>query len=115
MTAPKIRTTVYSHKVIDVVEFYTNDHAEWDVEELLDTLYFKIIDSMDTGQGRIRIKVDRPLSDKDTEHRIGVLAKNIKKKDESRRRWNRLTLEGERAEYERLKKKFEGAVDSSTA
>lgn len=109
MTTPKIKTTVYSHKVIDVVDFDTSDNVfDWEVEELMHALYYKITRSMEEGGGRIHIKVDRPLSKDEAGHRAGVVAKNIEKRKHRTGLWAEASLRNERAEYERLKAKFEG-------
>jgi hypothetical protein len=105
MTTPKIRTTVYSHKVIDVVKFDLYDDMELGViRELMETLADNIASS---NSGLVHIKIDRPLSNAEGQHRMGVVAKNLEKHQIRERFWGRRALEEERAEYERLKKKFE--------
>ena len=103
----KIKTTVYDHKVIDVLDFSTGDNVpDWTVEELMNDLYLNIISSMDEGSGRVRVKVDRPLSQADREHRLGVVAKNSLAAGRRGFNWR------ERYDYEhylRLKARFESA------
>lgn len=102
MSTPKIRTTVYSHKVIDVVKFHLYDDMELGaIRELMEQLADNIASSQG---GLVHIKVDRPLSMPEVEHRMGVVAKNAEKRRGAR--W--YPERREREEYERLKKKFDG-------
>jgi hypothetical protein len=103
----KIRTTVYSHKVIDVVRFDAAKATDHDIEELFDDLACNVMESAELG-GFVHIKVDRPLSPAEQQHRLGVVAKNLEKNEKWKSVYNRRSLERERAEYERLKAKFEG-------
>lgn len=104
MKIPKIRTTVYSHKVIDVVKFNLNDEVSVrDIDRLMEELAGNIALS---GDGFVHIKVDRPLSHAETSHRMGVVAKNLEKHAIREKFWGKRALEQERAEYERLKAKF---------
>lgn len=101
----KIRTTVYSHKVIDVIRFTLNDDFQVDaIYELMNQFAEKIASSKN---GSVHIKVDRPLSSEELDHRMGVVAKNMEKRERYRNWYSRKYLESERAEYERLKAKFE--------
>jgi hypothetical protein len=102
MTAPKIKTTVYSHKVIDVVSFSMLQTTDWELEELFQDLFLKMMECSENN-GRVRIKVDRPHSEAEKQHRLGVVAKN----DEKRKGARWYPERREREEYERLKKKFE--------
>lgn len=106
----KIRTTVYSHKVIDVVDFVPP--AFWsddDIVNLFVALADKTIEGLGGGIGRIHIKVDRPLSQAEKDHRLGVVAKNLEEKNKYSRWYSQRQLDNERKEYERLKAKFEGS------
>ena len=106
MSTPKIRTTVYSHKVVDTIKF--NIQGDFDYDDLyglFDDLMRKVASS---GNGFVHIKVDRPLSSAEVEHRLGVVAKNLEKRNRYRTMYSRMSYENERREYERLKAKFEG-------
>ena len=107
MSTPKIRTTVYSHKVIDVVSFNSFDTFVSDnqIEDLFNDLAYNLMEALETG-GNVHIKIDRPLSAAEQQHRLGVISKNVEKK--AKRNWiyERRSLERERAEYERLKEKY---------
>jgi hypothetical protein len=71
-------------------------------------LFLKMIECSE-NDGRVHIKVDRPLSEAEQQHRLGVVAKNIERDEKWKSTYNRRRLESERAEYERLKAKFEGS------
>jgi hypothetical protein len=105
MSTPKIRTTVYSHKVIDVVKFRTLDTPDWEIEELFNDLFLKLMECSESD-GFVHIKVDRPLSPAEGEHRMGVVAKNIEKNNKYRNWYSKKYQEEERKEYLRLKEKY---------
>ena len=104
MSIPKIRTTVYDHKVIDVVKFNLYDDMELGaIRELMETLADNIASS---ENGKVHIKIDRPLSTAEQKHRLGVVEKNLKEREKYSRWWGQRRMADERAEYERLKAKF---------
>lgn len=107
MTTPKIRTTVYSHKVVDIVKFNSFDTFMSDnqIEDLFNDLAYNVMEALETG-GNVHIKIDRPLSAAEQQHRLGVVTKNLEKKEKRAWRYNRWRMENERAEYLRLKEKF---------
>ena len=102
----KIRTTVYSHKVVDVIKFQLTDDFQLDaIYEIMQEFGDKIASSKG---GFVHIKVDRPLSNDEISHRMGVVAKNIEKDNKYRNIYSQKYHQQELKEYERLKRKFEG-------
>jgi hypothetical protein len=103
----KIRTTVYSHKVVDIAKFNASDATDEQIQDLFNDLAYNVMESIELG-GTVYIKVDRPLSPAEGKHRLGVVAKNLEQSEKYRQWYGRWKLETEREEYERLKAKFEG-------
>lgn len=101
MSTPKIRTTVYNHKVVDAIRINTNELD--DLDEIYDIFLEFAGKAIESNKGFIHIKVDRPLSDAEQQHRLGVVEKNIKKRDKYKFRF---IQEREYREYLRLKEKF---------
>ena len=105
---PKIRTTRYDHKVIDVVDFHTRTVTTEEILDMFEILMSNAIHSVEEGNGPFRIKIDRPHNNDDAEHRAGVIDKNMEKIAHLHSRWADIQRERDLITYERLKKQFEG-------
>lgn len=112
----KLRTTVYSHKVVDVASFESGETPTaddiYDLYSCLAELTISSLTDEPKSVGyygkKFRIKVDRPLSPADKDHRVEVKEREQKKNAAWRNRLLTQDREADYAEYLRLKERFEG-------
>jgi len=98
----KVTKTVYDSKVIDIVYFDTRTDNLEDLYGAFETLSNRSHDSVESGNGKITIKVVRPLSQDDRDYRLGVVAKKLEK-EKNGPKWR---YDHDYAQYLRLKARF---------